>query len=74
MTINVKRNCGCNNADADQNVNQINPYMSNPCHVEMILTEGAEVVQKSAEVVHREEGRLNSRQRGSRVRRAIAAA
>ncbi|MCJ1394618.1 60S ribosomal protein L17 [Xylographa bjoerkii] len=53
---------------------RINPYMSNPCHVEMILTEGAEVVQKSPEVVHREEGRLNSRQRGARVRRAIAAA
>ena len=48
--------------------------MSNPCHVEMILTEGAEVVQKSPEIVHREEVRLNSRQRGARVRRAITAA
>ena len=40
----------------------------------MILTEGEEVVQKSPQVVHREEARLNSRQRGSRVRRAITAA
>ncbi|KAA6411889.1 MAG: 60S ribosomal L17 [Lasallia pustulata] len=52
---------------------RINPYMSNPCHVEMILTEGEEVVQKSPQVVHREEARLNSRQRGARVRRAITA-
>ena len=47
--------------------------MSNPCHIELILTEGAEVVQKGPEVVHREEARLNSRQRGARVRRAITA-
>lgn len=53
---------------------QINPYMSNPCHIEMILTEGAEVVQKSTQTVAREDLRLNSRQRGQRVRRAIAAA
>ena len=48
--------------------------MSNPCHIELILTEGAEVVQKAPEVVDREQARLNSRQRGSRVRRAITAA
>jgi len=48
--------------------------MSNPCHIEMILTEGTEVVQKSPEVVVREEARLNSRQRGARTRRAITAA
>lgn len=53
---------------------QINPYMSNPCHIEMILTEGEEVVEKGTHVVKREEVRLNSRQRGARVRRAIAAA
>ncbi|OCL14780.1 60S ribosomal protein L17 [Glonium stellatum] len=53
---------------------RINPYMSNPCHIEMILAEGDEVVQKSPQVVHREEAHLNSRQRGSRVRRAITAA
>lgn len=53
---------------------QINPYMSNPCHIELILTEAEEVVQKSDAVVAREEVRLNSRQRGLRVRKAIAAA
>jgi large subunit ribosomal protein L17e len=53
---------------------RINPYMSNPCHIELILTEGEEVVQKSEQVVDREQLRLNSRQRGSRVRKAITAA
>ncbi|KAF2816045.1 60S ribosomal protein L17 [Mytilinidion resinicola] len=53
---------------------RINPYMSNPCHIELILTEGEEVVQKSPEVVGREQARLNSRQRGARTRRAITAA
>uniref|UniRef100_L2FVM4 Large ribosomal subunit protein uL22 n=1 Tax=Colletotrichum fructicola (strain Nara gc5) TaxID=1213859 RepID=L2FVM4_COLFN len=53
---------------------RINPYMSNPCHIELILTEGEEVVQKSDAVVGREEVRLNSRQRGARVRQAITAA
>ena len=53
---------------------QINPYMSNPCHIELILTEAEEVVQKSEAVVAREEIRLNSRQRGARTRKAIAAA
>ena len=48
--------------------------MSNPCHIELILTEGEEVVQKSPEVVSREQDRLNSRQRGARQRRAIMAA
>lgn len=45
--------------------------MSNPCHIELILTEGEEVVQKSPETVEREKVRLNSRQRGARTRRAI---
>ncbi|KAF2843772.1 ribosomal protein L22 [Patellaria atrata CBS 101060] len=49
---------------------RINPYMSNPSHIEVILSEEGETVQKSPEVVSRE-GRLNSRQRGARVRRAI---
>jgi len=53
---------------------RINPYMSNPCHIELILTEGEEVVQKSDEVVEREAARLNARQRGARQRRAITAA
>lgn len=47
--------------------------MSNPCHIELILTEGEEVVQKAPQVVAREEARLNSRQRGLRVRQAITA-
>ncbi|PHH79805.1 hypothetical protein CDD82_2161 [Ophiocordyceps australis] len=53
---------------------RINPYMSNPCHIELILTEGEEVVQKADQVVDREQLRLNSRQRGSRIRKAINAA
>ncbi|TPX17000.1 uncharacterized protein E0L32_012346 [Thyridium curvatum] len=52
---------------------RINPYMSNPCHIELILTEGEEVVQKSEAVVGRDE-HLSSRQRGRRVRQAITAA
>jgi large subunit ribosomal protein L17e len=48
--------------------------MSNPCHIELILTEGEEVVQKSEAVVGREELHLSSRQRGARQRRAITAA
>ncbi|KAI4210827.1 MAG: hypothetical protein LQ351_006321 [Letrouitia transgressa] len=52
---------------------RINPYMSNPCHVELILTEAEEVVQKGPHVVKREDDRLNARQRGARFRRAITA-
>ncbi|KJK75499.1 60S ribosomal protein L17 [Metarhizium anisopliae BRIP 53293] len=52
---------------------RINPYMSNPCHIELILTEGDEVVQKSDEVVGRD-AHLSSRQRGARLRKAITAA
>lgn len=45
---------------------------SNPCHIELILTEGEEVVQKSQEVAGRDEGKhLNSRQRAQRIRKAI---
>lgn len=47
--------------------------MSNPCHIELILTEGEEVVQKAPQVVEREKARLNSRQRGAAARRAITA-
>ncbi|KAI9791399.1 MAG: 60S ribosomal protein L17 [Peltula sp. TS41687] len=52
---------------------RINPYMSNPCHIELILTEGEEVVQKGPQIVERDQGRLNARQRGARQRRAITA-
>ena len=53
---------------------QINPYMSNPCHIELILTEGEEVVQKSPELNQRDESRLSAKQRAIRHRRAITAA
>ncbi|EME47270.1 hypothetical protein DOTSEDRAFT_124043 [Dothistroma septosporum NZE10] len=53
---------------------RINPYMSNPCHIELILTEGEEVVQRSPETVARKSAHLSSRQRGVRTRKAIAAA
>jgi large subunit ribosomal protein L17e len=49
---------------------RINPYMSNPCHIELILTEGEEVVQKGPNTVGE---RLTSRQRGARTRKAITA-
>lgn len=45
--------------------------MSNPCHIELILAEGEEVVKKATAV---EGSRLNSRQRGARARAAITAA
>ena len=57
----------------EANVAQINPYMSNPCHIELILTEAEEAIQKSEAVV-REDAHLSSRQRGARVRQAITAA
>lgn len=53
---------------------KINPYMSNPCHIELILTEGEEVVPKSEQVADREPLRLNARQRGARLRKAITSA
>ncbi|KAI1486074.1 60S ribosomal protein L17 [Biscogniauxia mediterranea] len=49
---------------------RINPYMSNPCHIELILTESEEVVQK-ADQVSRDVQHLSSRQRGARIRKAI---
>jgi large subunit ribosomal protein L17e len=53
---------------------RINPYMSNPCHIEMILTEGEEAVVKAEDAVSKkEDGRLNTRQRAQRRQRAIAA-
>jgi len=52
---------------------RINPYMSNPCHIELILTEAPETVKKSddsdGKILH-----LSSRQRGARTRKAITAA
>ena len=45
--------------------------MSSPCHIELILTEANEAVEKApvSDAV-----RLNSRQRGTRARQAITAA
>lgn len=48
---------------------RINPYMSNPCHIELILTEGEEAVTKAEELGVSQ--RLNSRQRGAQRRKAI---
>ncbi|KAF9890389.1 hypothetical protein FE257_006057 [Aspergillus nanangensis] len=47
---------------------RINPYMTNPCHIELILTEAEEVVPKAA--VKRNE-HLSSRQRGAQIRQAL---
>jgi large subunit ribosomal protein L17e len=47
--------------------------MSNPSHIELILTEGEEAVAKSDAVAGREV-HLSSRQRGARQRQAITAA
>lgn len=47
--------------------------MSNPCHIELILTEGEEVVHKAPESVART-AHLNSRQRATRQKKAITAA
>jgi len=46
--------------------------MSNPCHIELILTEAEEVVEKSDAIVRDEH--LTSRQRGARIHKAITAA
>nr|POE73003.1 60s ribosomal protein l17 [Quercus suber] len=53
---------------------RINPYMSNPCHIELILTEAEETVAKSDEVADRKTLHLSSRQRAQRTRKAITAA
>merc|ERR1711890_185923 len=36
---------------------RINPFMSHPCHIEMILTEGEERVAKEAEVGKKKESK-----------------
>lgn len=52
---------------------QINPYMTNPCHIELILTEADEEVSKASETSLKA-SRLSSRQRGSQIRRALTEA
>ncbi|PKY08605.1 ribosomal protein L22 [Aspergillus campestris IBT 28561] len=50
---------------------RINPYMTNPCHIELILTEAEEVVKKGPVVA---KDHLSSRQRGANVRQALTQA
>ncbi|KAJ5361816.1 NAD-dependent D-isomer specific 2-hydroxyacid dehydrogenase [Penicillium brevicompactum] len=47
---------------------RINPYMTNPCHIELILTEADEEVKKGPSDA---QVRLSSRQRGTQIRRAL---
>ncbi|KAJ5937665.1 2-hydroxyacid dehydrogenase [Penicillium verhagenii] len=47
---------------------RINPYMTNPCHIELILTEANEEVKKAPK---EDKVRLSSRQRGSQIRQAV---
>src|ERR1700761_6985678 len=53
---------------------RINPYMSNPCHIELILTEAEEAVNKAEELGVEKSSRLSTRQRAQRRQKAIAAA
>ena len=46
--------------------------MTNPCHIETILAEGAEEVKKGPS--EKAVARLSSRQRGSQIRQAITSA
>jgi large subunit ribosomal protein L17e len=50
---------------------RINPYMTNPCHIELILTEANEEVAKAQSL--KPKVGLTSRQRGAEIRRAIQA-
>ena len=53
---------------------RINPYMSNPCHIELILTEAEEAVNKAEELGVAKNTRLSTRQRAARRQKAITAA
>ncbi|KAG0336014.1 60S ribosomal protein L17, partial [Podila humilis] len=46
---------------------RINPYMSSPCHIEIILSEEAEGVKREVEA---KKPKLNARQLAARARRA----
>ncbi|KAJ6116987.1 2-hydroxyacid dehydrogenase [Penicillium capsulatum] len=50
---------------------RINPYMTNPCHIELILTEADEEVKKGPQTALNAQTRLSSRQRGSQIRQAL---
>lgn len=44
--------------------------MTNPCHIELILTEADEEVKKGPAALEKQT-RLSSRQRGTQIRRAL---
>jgi large subunit ribosomal protein L17e len=44
--------------------------MTNPCHIELILTEADEEVKKGPQDLEKKT-RLSSRQRGTQIRRAL---
>jgi large subunit ribosomal protein L17e len=46
---------------------RINPYMSSPCHIEIILAEENEAVKREVEA---KKPKLNARQLAARARRA----
>lgn len=48
--------------------------MTNPCHIELILTEADEEVKKGPQTALTSQARLTSRQRGTQIRRAITEA
>jgi ribosomal protein L22 len=50
---------------------RINPYMSNPCHIELILTEAEEAVKKGEELGVEKSSRLSTRQRAARRQKTI---
>ena len=45
--------------------------MTNPCHIELILTEADEEVKKGPKDALEAKTRLSSRQRGAQLRRAL---
>lgn len=46
--------------------------MTNPCHIELILTEADEEVQKASTIDRK--AHLSSRQRGTQIRQALTEA
>lgn len=53
---------------------RINPYMSNPSHIEIIVSEEDEVVKKGEEAEGKKVARLNVRQQARLRRKAITSA
>lgn len=48
--------------------------MTNPCHIELILTEAEEEVKKGPQTALNTQTRLSSRQRGHQIRQALTEA